>query len=120
MMLLALAFLLVHTFVPHHHHSNLTSQENFQEHQSAKSLMDYIALSYHSQGDHDLEEFTVANQLAIEFNADFVQQIATIASFYLILVEQEAKTNTFANPNVNLQEAWNTTQTLRGPPTIIA
>lgn len=120
MMMIALAFLLVHMFVPHHHHANISSKENVQEHQSASSLIDFIALSYHNQNEQDLTDYTFSHHLDIEFGADLIQKISTIVALFIIVPQEETKDQLFANPNLIHREVWQNVYALRGPPTIIA
>ena len=59
---IAVSFLMLHTLLPHRHHSDLSSVEHIVEHESANSLMDYLKLALHlDQGKGHLENYKVVD-----------------------------------------------------------
>ena len=52
------AILLLHSLLPHAHHSQLNDEQHLEEQQSASSIFDYIQLAFHfDQGENHLEEY---------------------------------------------------------------
>ena len=59
--LLAGAILLLHTVLPHEHHSELNEVEHVAQHESAKGLLDFIKMAFHmDQGEGRLEKYQVS------------------------------------------------------------
>ncbi|GEM_PF-948540 len=58
LIVLAAMLLLLHTLLPHEHHSELDAIEHFQAHQQASSIFDYLRLAFHfSPGQNHLEDY---------------------------------------------------------------
>ena len=59
---LAGVLLLLHTFIPHQHHSELDEVEHIEQHEQAENLFDLLQLVFHIDlgGDH-LEDFKTAS-----------------------------------------------------------
>ena len=56
--LLAGVILLLHTVLPHEHHSELNQEEHLAQHESAEGLLDFIKLTFHmDQGEDHLEKY---------------------------------------------------------------
>lgn len=62
----ATSIVLLHSIIPHKHHSEITLSEDLQQHQSVDKLIDYVALAFHlDPGQGHLEEFlTTSTDLA--------------------------------------------------------
>ena len=57
-LILAGVILLLHSVLPHEHHSELNPEEHLAQHQAAKGLLDFIKLSFHiDQGEDHLEKY---------------------------------------------------------------
>lgn len=62
--MLAGAILLMHSILPHEHHSELDENQHVEDHETASSLLDYIKLAFHlDPGQNHLEEFQVSKQI---------------------------------------------------------
>lgn len=60
-LLLAGLMLLLHTMLPHEHHTELNEAAHIVEHQTATGLLDFIKLAFHlDQGEGHLEKFKTA------------------------------------------------------------
>jgi hypothetical protein len=67
-MFLALSLLLLHSVIPHEHHSDMDDVLHYESHTCATSLFDLIQLSFHNNpGDHHLEEFQVTDQIVLDY-----------------------------------------------------
>ncbi len=61
-MFLAISILLMHSTMPHEHHSELSAQEHAIEHSQAETLIDLLQLAFHlSPSENHLEDFQKAN-----------------------------------------------------------
>jgi hypothetical protein len=53
----------LHASIPHHHHDDLTAELHQEEHESAESLIEIIALLFHLEvADEDLESIVPAHR----------------------------------------------------------
>ncbi|MEQ6168891.1 MULTISPECIES: hypothetical protein [unclassified Ekhidna] len=69
----AVSFLMLHTFMPHHHLDQISEEQHFTEHSEADSLIDFIRLAFHlNPGENHLEEFEQNTGVILHFPvADF-------------------------------------------------
>ncbi|WP_421765563.1 hypothetical protein [Ekhidna sp.] len=69
----AVSFLMLHTFMPHHHSDQISEEQHFIEHSEADSLIDFIRLAFHlNPGENHLEEFEQNTGVTLHFPvADF-------------------------------------------------
>ncbi|MFY0652279.1 MAG: hypothetical protein JXQ96_09615 [Cyclobacteriaceae bacterium] len=59
-LILAGAILLLHTVLPHEHHSELDEAEHVTQHETATGWLDFIMLAFHlDQGEGHLEKYQV-------------------------------------------------------------
>lgn len=57
-MLIAISLLMLHSFMPHQHHNQISDEQHTLEHAAADSILDYILLAFHvSPGENHLEDF---------------------------------------------------------------
>jgi hypothetical protein len=71
-MYLAAIIVLLHSFIPHHHHSELKSLDHLEEHKSANSIVDLLALAFHfEQHDGQLEKYDAGNEFEPNFDYSF-------------------------------------------------
>lgn len=81
----AMTIVLVHSFVPHQHHEELSIEDHNRQHREASNWMDYLLLAFHvSPNQGHLEEFQtteagIANADQVEFDACFL--LASISFF---------------------------------------
>ena len=62
-LLLAGTLFLLHTLVPHEHHAELSEEDHIGQHESARSLLDFLQLAFHlDQGKGHLEEYQNADE----------------------------------------------------------
>ena len=73
---LAGAILLLHSILPHKHHTELNALEHVTQHESATSLLDFIKLAFHlDQGEDHLENFKVAEQYQLSIDLFVFSQL---------------------------------------------
>jgi hypothetical protein len=98
------ALLLLHSLLPHAHHSQLNNEQHIEEQQTATSLFDYLQLAFHfNPGENHLEEYQTAGDellsispflvaviefsflapLLDDFNDDFYPEQSDIKGQYL-------------------------------------
>ena len=79
LILMAGSILLLHTLMPHQHHSELEAKENFELHESARNWLDLIKLAFHlDQGDDHLENYKISDNLRIIFDTFQISEIIFI------------------------------------------
>ncbi|MEO9482455.1 MAG: hypothetical protein ABJG47_03380 [Ekhidna sp.] len=86
-LVLAGALLLLHTFIPHQHHSELDEAEHIEQHQQADDLFDLLQLVFHIDlgGDH-LEDFKTAS---FTFTSpDFFDHSVLERTYYSVQLDQ--------------------------------
>lgn len=67
-MILAGVILLLHSFLPHNHHNEISEEEHLEVHEEASSILDYILLAFHNNpGKNHLEEFKSSQQYQLQF-----------------------------------------------------
>lgn len=91
-MILAGVILLLHSFLPHNHHNEISEEEHLEVHEEASSVIDYILLAFHNNpGKNHLEEFKNSQQYQLQFLL-----LANVPSFDfgspLLLETQESHT----------------------------
>ncbi len=63
---MATAIVLLHSFIPHTHHSEVSITEDIRQHKDASSLLDYLALGFHMEhGDGQLCEFVSFDEVEV-------------------------------------------------------
>ena len=68
--------LLLHTLLPHEHHSELNEKEHFEQHESASSLLDFIKLAFHmDQGDGHLEKYRTSKYFNFFLDAFIIEEV---------------------------------------------
>lgn len=61
---IATSLVLLHSIIPHSHHSELTEEENLKQHETASSIIDYLSLAFHlDHEDGQLEDFIPGNDV---------------------------------------------------------
>lgn len=64
---LATTILMLHSIIPHQHHSEISIVEDEHEHKSADGFLDLLSLALHTdQGDGHLENFTTGDQVELD------------------------------------------------------
>ena len=87
-MFTALSMLLLHSFMPHQHHDELSEEEHIEQHTSASTAFDYLALLFHENiGVDHLEHFETTDYL---FNFCLVA-VETMDYYFLYQVESQAQ-----------------------------
>ena len=72
--------LLLHNITPHFHHGEISETQHDEEHQDAESLLDWLALTFHSDlGEGHMECFSQVNHL----DSDVQSQVFLIPDFLL-------------------------------------
>lgn len=67
--ILAGSILLMHSILPHEHHSELDVNQHVEEHETATSLLDFIKLAFHVDlGQDHLESYKVDQQEQVTFH----------------------------------------------------
>lgn len=57
------ALLLLHSLLPHAHHTQLNDEQHIEEQQTASSILDYLQLAFHfNPGENHLEEYQTAGE----------------------------------------------------------
>lgn len=115
-MYLATIIVLLHSFVPHHHHSELITEDHIEEHEEASSLVDFLALAFHfEQHDGQLEKYDSGT----EFQLDDIEAIQYfIPSHFEFTAPTQAKVILVTgNQSVPLSNIISCTE-LRGPPSV--
>lgn len=104
-LLLSVSILLLHSFMPHQHHSEISEERHSLEHKDADSILDYLLLAFHANlGENHLEEyqkassiascFVPSDQLMLELRADWVVEVDAVyadvepAIHHLLLINQ--------------------------------
>ena len=115
-MLVAGAFLLLHTFVPHEHNTDIKAAETFTLEAPGKSLIDYIRLAlYFDQGEHHLEEYNPVESFTIDIILFPTEEIKFT---FQLPVTLETDKGGF-NPKESIPDPpFNDTDQYRGPPCI--
>lgn len=115
-MYVATMIVLLHSFIPHQHHSDFKIQDHIEEHQTIDSFVDYLALAFHfEQHDGQLEKFDIGSETTADcsISASFVlsnpllfnTDVCNVSEVYL------------QNENVRLDLLLQGIE-LRGPPAI--
>ena len=67
--LLAGAILMLHNFLPHQHHSELSEEEHITQHETAENLYDFLQLIFHmDQGEAHLERYQTTDHTQLSFH----------------------------------------------------
>lgn len=67
--ILAGSILLMHSVLPHEHHSELNENQHVEAHDTATSLLDFIKLAFHVDlGQDHLESYKVVQQEQVAFH----------------------------------------------------
>jgi hypothetical protein len=57
-MFIAVAFLILHGLLPHHHHEEMDGVQHFAAHETADNWIDYLQLAFHlNPGENHLEDY---------------------------------------------------------------
>ncbi|MFT7034426.1 MAG: hypothetical protein ACJA2S_002940 [Cyclobacteriaceae bacterium] len=114
LILLAGAIFMLHTVLPHEHHSELKATEHEVQHETANSLLDFLKLAFHmDQGEGHLEDYQASN--TIHFNLDAVVSWLVVPSFVPVL------SYTLSTPHYTAQNEippryFSSALRFRGPP----
>ena len=106
--------LLLHSFMPHQHSDELSAAEHIEEHTSASSVFDYLAVLFHENlGENHLEHFDTP--------ASHYEDLATpavVPSFYAVYDVECVKNDIefSEKPNSTLCSVCTKTSSKRGPP----
>lgn len=112
-MFVAVAILLLHSFLPHSHHDELSEEEHIEVHEEAVTLLDFIRLAFHiDPGKNHLEDFKNAQQYQAQF---LLAETELKIEFQVILLEESpAYTTTyFSNFQTRFRHKG---LSFRGPP----
>lgn len=113
-LILAGALLLLHTFIPHQHHSELDEIEHYEQHKQADNLYDLLQLAFHIDlGSDHLEAFkTVSFDYVHPYSFDY--KTISASSYQLIYI-------TSAPQDFELLQAPDLLESLkfRGPPYLV-
>ncbi|MEP5612863.1 MAG: hypothetical protein ABJP45_11465 [Cyclobacteriaceae bacterium] len=91
LMMVAGGILLMHSFLPHSHHDELSDTEHVEVHEEAESILDFFRLAFHvNQGENHLEDFKNSQQYQAQFLV--VTSIIDLA-FGPVLIEEIPKSN---------------------------
>lgn len=115
---LATTVVILHSIVPHNHHCNLSPEEHAKEHQSANSLLDFIALGFHADhGEGQWEDFSSSNEVRVQLmTASIVESLDISPSEFLAHTESTEFIFGF-RPGVLNRGLWDS-DVLRGPPSV--
>lgn len=70
---LSVSFLLMHNLTPHVHHSEMSEEQHIFQHEEAKTLYDWLMLSFHDDlGGGHLECFSQLEKIELNPARDFV------------------------------------------------
>ncbi len=61
-----IAFIILHTVIPHKHHEEMTINEHITLHKNANNLFDYLSLAFHTDLLKNLESGTQFNNRVFE------------------------------------------------------
>lgn len=112
-LLLAGCLLLLHSFIPHQHHSELSEEEHIEQHEEADDLFEFLQLVFHIDfGEDHLEKFKTSS---FHFDlADLPDTQQILYTPYLIL---EREFLPFQNTSFSsIEEKY--IQKFRGPPSL--
>lgn len=106
--------LLMHSVLPHEHHTELNDNQNIQAHERATSLLDFIKLAFHIDlGQDHLEKYKAASQEQVTFDS----YVSEIPDFSLETVYFENESQKFLAYKNNLySKYYSRHHSLRGPP----
>lgn len=94
LMMVAGGILLMHSFLPHSHHDELSDTEHTEVHEEAESILDFFRLAFHvNQGENHLEDFKNSPQYQTQFL--LVASIVDL-EFGSVLIEEFPKLNSTA------------------------
>lgn len=113
---------MLHSIIPHQHHSEISIVEDEHEHKSAEGFLDLLSLALHTdQGDGHLENFTTGDQLeldelSVENEVDFNVHHAVISENCVAsIVSRKANRSLFSHNDFNYHVDRSIDLT-RGPP----
>ncbi len=112
--ILAGSILLMHSILPHEHHSELDENQHIEAHETANSLIDYIKLAFHIDlGQDHLESYKVTQQEVLAF--DLISYPTLDFSFHI--TSTEIQSQKFIPLTDNFQSTYFSQHLrLRGPP----
>lgn len=115
----ALLIVLLHSFIPHKHHSDLSSFENEQIHAEATGILDYLSLAFHfDTGGEQLEEYTVADS-DVDEGLQLMEFIpVAVVNFNPVLPIEEERVKFKNKHDDNQGRLAVQKNSLRGPPAI--
>ncbi len=97
LMFIAVAILLLHAFLPHSHHEELseeelTEAEHVEAHEGAATILDFIRLAFHlNSGSNYLEDYKNTQQYQAQF---FVESSEVAIEFEVVVLEESPKSKT--------------------------
>lgn len=114
LMIVAGAILLLHSFLPHSHHDELSDSEHTEVHEEAETILDFFRLAFHvNQGENHLENFKNAQQ----YQAQFLLVASIIElEFGPVLIEEFPKLNETAYLSTFQTRFRHKYLSFRGPP----
>lgn len=115
----ALLIVLLHSFIPHKHHSEFSFTEHESVHQEASNIIDFLSLAFHvDHGEKHLEEFTVAGADVHSIDTEFQIPVAFDQSFISgTPVFNEKQVGFTSEPSVS-NLLLTCEHSLRGPPSL--
>ncbi len=102
--------------MPHHHHDELSDAQNFTEHSTANSALDFLGVIFHENiGEGHLENFENT-----EFDFNFSLSNFMLVSYPSFIAESEEVHNYFyVNQRIPLPiSAYQKATSKRGPPVV--
>lgn len=114
----AMFVVLLHSIVPHQHLANNNSFSHIEEHETASTWIDFIALGFHHQQvEGDLENFAPSNPSdQVDFQPEFV--CFTHLHFYQFTIADLTKNKTYSTKTVTplFEDPFSGSSYRRGPP----
>ena len=105
---------MLHTVLPHEHHSELKSTEHEVQLETAISLLDFIKLAFHmDQGEGHLEDYQASS--TVHFNLDAVMSALVVPSFEPVL-NYSLSTPRYTAQNEIPPRYFSSSLRFRGPP----
>lgn len=117
MLFIATTIVLLHSIIPHSHHSELSAEQHLQEHENASSILDYLSLAFHlDHEDGQFEDFTPGQYSTPQHLQPFLNSPQVLA-IEIQTIAAGSRTWTSLEPVFVDRSAANSSG-LRAPPTL--
>lgn len=116
----ATALVLLHSIVPHVHHSDLTSSQDKHMHEEASSIMDFLALAFHlDHSDGNLENYVnSASSCDLELDQIILDLPSEIFNIELSSIPIDSERSHFCFIYNERGHSCSSPPELRGPPSL--